>query len=179
MKNFQRNLFIVLAIALCGTCAYQWYLQAVQLQTIEKLNQDIYDKSAKIQDYTNSIKRTDEEVNQLQERVTQIKKTAMSNDQVIISERREVARLLSASDLLTNEIIQYKAVVDTLTNKLQQAFEGEKQLAQQRDEFVKKLNDSITARNGLTSNYNTLVGRFNQLQSNYSAAAAAAAAAAK
>ena len=39
MKNFQRNLFIVLAIGLCGACVWQWYLQSVQINTIERLDQ--------------------------------------------------------------------------------------------------------------------------------------------
>jgi uncharacterized coiled-coil DUF342 family protein len=164
MKNFQRNLFIVLAIGLCGTCAYQWYLQAVQLNTIEQLDQVIYKKSADIQGYTNSIHAMDAEINQLHDRITQLKQAAVSNDQWAITEKREVARLQSGGDLMSNEIIQYKAAVDGLTNKLKEAYDGEKELAAQRDEFVKKLNDSIKAQNDLTAKYNDLVDRFNKLQ---------------
>jgi uncharacterized coiled-coil DUF342 family protein len=164
MKNFQRNLFIVLAIALCGTCAWQWYLQAMQLNTIEKLNEIIYHKSAEIQDYTNSIKIKDAEISQLDDRITQLKQTLMSNDQWAVTEKREVARLQSTGDILSNEIVQYKAAVDSLTNKLKEAYDGEKQLVAQRDEFVKKLNDSIKSQNDLTAKYNELVERFNKLQ---------------
>jgi uncharacterized coiled-coil DUF342 family protein len=164
MKNFQRNLFIVLAIALCGTCAYQWYLQAVQLNTIEKLNQIIFQKSSDIQGYTNSIKTMDADIDQLHDRIAQLKQAAVSNDQWAITEKREVARLQSASDLMTNELVDYKAAVDSLTNKLTEAYEGEKELVAQRDEFVKKLNDSIKSQNDLTAKYNQLVDRFNKLQ---------------
>jgi uncharacterized coiled-coil DUF342 family protein len=164
MKNFQRNLFIVLAIGLCGTCAYQWYLQAVQLNTIEKLDLIIYQKSADIQGYTNSIKTMDAEINQLHDRIAQLKQAAVSNDQWAITEKREVARLQSAGDIMSNELVQYKAAVDGLTNKLQEAYNGEKDLVAQRDEFVKKLNDSIKAQNDLTAKYNELVDRFNKLQ---------------
>jgi len=164
MKTFQRNLFIVLAITLCGTCAYQWYLQAVQLNTIEKLDQIIYQKSADIQGYTNSIKTMDAEINQLHDRITQLKQAAVSNDQWAITEKREVARLQSSGDLISNEIVAYKTAVDSLTNKLKEAYDGEKELAAQRDEFVKKLNDSIKSQNDLTAKYNDLVDRFNKLQ---------------
>jgi uncharacterized coiled-coil DUF342 family protein len=164
MKNFQRNLFIVLAVGLCGTCAYQWYLQDLQLNSIEEKNRIIYDKSAAIQDLTNSIKTRDDEINQLHDRITQLKQAAVSNDQWAITEKREVARLQSAGDIISNEIVQYKAAVDNLTNKLQEAFDGEKKLVAQRDEFVKKLNDSIQAQNDLTAKYNDLVERFNKLQ---------------
>ncbi len=165
MKNFQRNLFILLAIGLCGACAYQWYLQAVQLNTVERLNQIIYQKSSDIQGYTNSIKTMDAEISQLHDRITQLKQAAVSNDQWAVTEKREVARLQSAGDIMSNEIVQYKAAVDKLEAKLKEAYDGEKQLAAQRDEFVKKLNDSIKSQNDLTTKYNELVDRFNKLQS--------------
>jgi uncharacterized coiled-coil DUF342 family protein len=164
MKNFQRNLFIVLAIGLCGSCAYQWYLQAAQLNAIEKLDQIIYQKSANIQAYTNSIKTMDEEINQLHDRITQLKQAAVSNDQWTITQKRELARLQSSGDIMSNQIVQYKAAVDKLEGKLKEAYNGEKELAAQRDEFVKKLNDSINSQNDLTAEYNELVERFNKLQ---------------
>jgi uncharacterized coiled-coil DUF342 family protein len=164
MKNFQRNLFILLALALCGTCAYQWYLQAVQLNTVQRLNDIIYQKSSDIQGYTNSIKTMDAEINQLHDRVTQLKQAAVSNDQWAITEKRELARLQSAGDIMSNQIVEYKAAFDSLTNKLEQAYAGEKELVAQRDEFVKKLNASIKSQNDLTKKYNELVDRFNKLQ---------------
>ncbi len=165
MKNFQRNLLIILAIALCGTCAWQWYLQSVQINTIEGLNQVIFQKSSDIQAYTNPIKTMDAELIQLHDRITQLKQAAVSNDQWAISEKREVARLQSDGDITSNELVEYKAAVDGLTNKLQQAYDGEKQLVTQRDDFVKKLNDSIKSQNDLTVKYNALVDRINKLQS--------------
>ena len=53
---------------------------------------------------------------------------------------------------MSNEIVQYKAAVDKLEAKLKEAYDGEKQLVSQRDEFVKKLNDSIKSQNDLTPN---------------------------
>ncbi|MGP8197924.1 MAG: hypothetical protein ACLQU4_00295 [Limisphaerales bacterium] len=164
MRNFQRNLFIVLAIGLCGTCAWQWYLQSLQLNTIEKMNRVIYQKSADIQGCTNSIRSMDAEINQLHDRITQLKQAAVSNDEWAVSEKREVARLRSAGDILSNEIVEYKSAIDGLTNKLKQAYDGEKELVAQRDDIVKKVNASIRAQNELTVKYNELVDRFNKLQ---------------
>ena len=163
MKNFQRNLFIVLAIGLCGACVCNGET-ARCTNTIERLNQVIYQKSADIQGYTNSIRSMDAEISQLQDRITQLKQAAASNDQWAVTEKREVARLQSAGDIISNEIVDNKAAVDSLTHKLKQAYDGEKELVAQRDEIVKKLNDSIKAQNGLTAKYNELVDRFNKLQ---------------
>ena len=164
MKNFQRNLFIVLALALCGTCAYQWYLQGNQLNTVENLNRVIYKDSENIQTFTNSIKKMDDEINQLHDRMAKLKQTIVSNDQWAITAKRETARLQSANDIQTNEISQYQSSVTKLTGNLKEAYDGEKKLAAQRDEFVQKLNDSIKAQNAITAKYNELVDRFNKLQ---------------
>jgi len=55
MKNFQQNLLILLALALCGLCVWQWYEQTVQRTEIQTLNRIVYDRNAAIQGYTNSI----------------------------------------------------------------------------------------------------------------------------
>lgn len=164
MKNFQRNLFIVLAIALCGTCVCQWYMQAIQSQTLDERNKSITAQAAQIQDLTNSVKHAEDEVNQFQSRIVELKREIQTNNEWAAAERTEVARLKSAGDLMTNEIIQYKAAVEQLEAKLKEAYKGEKELAAQRDDFVKKLNESIKARNELTGQYNALVDRFNKLQ---------------
>jgi len=54
MKNFQVNLLIVLALALCGLCVWQWYEQTIQRDEITTMNGMIYEKNAAIQGYTNT-----------------------------------------------------------------------------------------------------------------------------
>jgi CII-binding regulator of phage lambda lysogenization HflD len=73
---------------------------------------------------------------------------------------------------LTNDIVEYKQAVATLEGRLKEAYDGIqkqndaiKQLAAQRDEFVKKYNDEVVDRNNVVSNYNDLVARFEKLQS--------------
>ena len=73
MKNFQVNLFIVLAIGLCSLCAWQWYEQTVQRTEIQTLNRIVYDRDAAIQGYTNSIATLNHQVNQMDMRITEIK----------------------------------------------------------------------------------------------------------
>ena len=45
MKKFQQNLFVVLAVALCSLCAYQWLQQSQQRNAIDTL---LYDRSLDI-----------------------------------------------------------------------------------------------------------------------------------
>ena len=55
MRSLQQNLLVILALSLCGVCVYQWFGQTLQRNEIQKLEQTVYEKSAAIQDYTDSI----------------------------------------------------------------------------------------------------------------------------
>ncbi len=171
MKNFQQNLLIVLALALCCLCAYQWYGQTLQRNEMQGLNQLIYEKSAAIQGYTNSIKTMDRQIAEMDGRIIELKGTVKTNDQLMLSQKREFNKLEATAEGLTNEITQYKQVVETLNAKLKEAYEGVKkqneaikELVAQRDQIVQKLNDSVKDRNDVVSKYNELVTRVEKLQ---------------
>lgn len=171
MKNFQSNLLIALAVALCALCAWQWYFQTTLRKTIDHRGQSIYHLNADIQGYTNSIKSMSAEIDGLQARVAQLKTESSSNSELVVTTKRALLRLQIDSDVLTNEIAQYQTVTNLLVGELRAAYDGVKKqneaiskLVAQRDEFVRKYNDSIKARNELTEKYNALVERFNKQQ---------------
>ncbi len=164
MKNFQQNLLIVLALALCGLCVFQWYEQTAQRNAIQKLNQMVYDRNAAIQNYTNSIATLNFQVNQMDARITEIKAQAATNAQLVVLQKAQIVQLQFENENLTNEIAQYKSAVDELTAKLKDAYAGiEKQnaaisnLISQRDDLAKKFNDGVKDRNDVVTKYNDLV----------------------
>jgi chromosome segregation ATPase len=172
MKNFQQNLLIGLALALCVLCAFQWYEQTGQRDEIMALNGIVYQKNVAMQDATNSIATLNHQIEQLDGRITEIKVAAVTNEQRVVSQKAEIAQLHFAGANLTNEIAQYQAAVDTLTVKLKEACAGiEKQnaaitnLAAQRDDFVKKYNESMKDRNDVVTRYNDLVNQVQKQQS--------------
>jgi chromosome segregation ATPase len=171
MKNFQQNLLILLALALCGLCAFQWYEQTVQREEITTLNGMVYEKNVAFQDATNSIATLNHQIMQMDASLTEIKAIAATNEQLVVSQKTEIARLQFAGANLTNEIVQYKAAADTLESKLKDAYAGiEKQnetitnLVGQRDDFVKKYNDSVKDRNDVVTKYNDLVNQMQKQQ---------------
>src|ERR1700722_10757823 len=117
MKNFQQNLLIFLAIALCGLCAYQWYGQTIQRGEVQKLNQTTYDKSVAIRDYTNSIATLSHQISQMDASLTELRNAAKSNADMIAGQKADIGLLNRANEKLTNEIAQYQSAVGTLTNK--------------------------------------------------------------
>lgn len=171
MKNFQQNLLIILAVCLCGLCAWQWYGQTIQRRNIENLNQLVYDKSIVIRDSTNSIAILNHQVAQMDANLSELRISAKTNQQTITDQRRELTRLEAINHSLSNEIVQYQDAVGTLTNKLADAYTGIqkqndalKELVTQRDEFVRKYNDEVKDRNSVVSNYNALAEEVKKLQ---------------
>ena len=164
MKNFQQNLLIALALGLCLLCVWQWHVQTDQRKNIDTLNQLNYLKAEAIQGYTNSIQTMQHEISELDARITEFKSAVKSNETVMQEQRRELSRHELANQLLTNQIAQYKAGVATLETRLKDAYEDVrkqndaiKEVAAQRDEFLKKLNDAVKDRNDVVAKYNDLV----------------------
>jgi chromosome segregation ATPase len=172
MKNFHQNLLIALALCLCALCAWQWYGQTLQRAEFEKLNAIANEKSALIQGYTNAIDTMQHQIGQMDAHITELKNTVATNEDTILAQRRELNRLDAENTALTNDVVQYKQAVDTLEGRLKEAYDGIKkqndaikQIAAQRDDFVKKYNDLVIDRNNVVSNYNDLAARFEKLQS--------------
>ena len=173
MKNFQQNLLILLALALCVLCAFQWHSQTVQRGEITTMNGILYDKNVAISDATNSIAKLDAQIQEMDGRMTEIKAEAETNAQLVATQKTELFQLRYANAAYTNEIAQYKIAVDELSGKLKDAYAGiEKQneaitnLVVQRDEFVKKYNDEVKERNDLVAKYNDLANQIQKQQAN-------------
>lgn len=164
MKNFQQNLLIVLAVALCGLCAWQWYVQTVQRNEIQTMNGMLYEKNVAIRDATNSIATLNGQIVQMDARITEIKAQGATNAQLVVSQKAQIVQLQFQNAVLTNEMAQYKSAVDEMTAKLKDAYTGiEKQntaisnLVAQRDDLAVKYNESVSNRNDVVTKYNDLV----------------------
>jgi chromosome segregation ATPase len=171
MKNFQQNLLILIALALCSLCAWQWYEQTIQRDVIATLNGIVYQKNADIQNDTNSVALLNQQVEQMDTRLTEIKAGAARNEQLVVEQKRELSKLEFNTLNLTNEITQYKQAVDELSAKLKDAYsdlgkqnETITNLVAQRDDFVAKFNDEVKDRNEVVAKYNDLVSQVQKQQ---------------
>ncbi len=171
MKNFQQNLLILLALSLCGLCAFQWYEQTVQRNEITTLNGIVYQKNLAIRDGTNSIAVLSHQVEQMDAGLTEIKANAATNEQLVASQKTQITLLQFSNLKLTNEITQYKIATDTLDSKLKDSYADlQKQndaltnLVAQRYDFVKKYNDEVQDRNDVVAKYNDLAKQVQKQQ---------------
>jgi len=171
MKNFQQNLLIVLAVCLCGLCAYQWYAQTLQRTEVQKLNDLVYQKSVALRDDTNSIATLNHQISEMDASLTELKNAAKSNAEILSNQKIEIIRLKTMNEGLTNTVAQYQDAVGTLTNKLAEAYAGiekqnaaVKELVAERNDLVQKYNDEVKDRNNVVSNYNALAAQVQKLQ---------------
>ena len=171
MKNFQVNLFIFLALCLCGLCAWQWYEQTVQRTTIQSLNRMVYDRDATIQNDTNSIATLNHQVDQMDAGLTEMKAEATTNQQLIVSQKAQIEQLQFTNETLNSEMAQYKAGVDALEGRLKDAYAGiDKQnaaitnLVAQRNDLIQKYNDEVKDRNNVVAKYNELAKQLEKQQ---------------
>jgi chromosome segregation ATPase len=135
------------------------------------LQETLSKQAAEIQADTNKLQNMDAEIAGLSTRINELKRAAMTNEQTALEQSREILRLGKSGEGMSNQIVQYKEIVDKLEAKLKEASEGItkqnaaiQQLASERDEAIKKYNDSIKERNALAEKYNNLVERYNKLQ---------------
>jgi chromosome segregation ATPase len=173
MKNLRQHLLIFFALSLCVLCAWQWYGQTRQRTAMESLAQLLYEKSAAIQGYTNTIQTMDRQIAQMDARMTELKATAKTNDVAALSQTRELVRLQAANARLSDSVAEYKKALDSAETQLKETYAGiqkqnasVKELVAQRDDFVKKLNEAVQGRNEVVSQYNELVARFEKLLQN-------------
>lgn len=157
MKYCQQNLLIFLAICLCCLCAYQWYVQSAQRVEMDKLEADVAERNAAIQDFTIKIKTADHQIGQMDGDISGLKATIKTNDQLIAAQAVELYKMQTGSD--------------ALESKLKDAYDGIKkqnetirQLVTQRDDLVLKCNASIKERNDIVAQYNDLVKRLEKYE---------------
>src|SRR6201993_1860170 len=114
MKNFHQNLLIMLALCLCGLCAWQWYGQTLQRNQMESMKQVLNQKVAAIQDYTNSIHMLDNQMAQIDAHITELKGTIKTNEDIILNQKRQLNALEATNEMMGSQIEQYKDGVKKL-----------------------------------------------------------------
>ena len=90
-----------------------------------------------------------------------------TNREVIIEQKREIARLGANNDTLLSDIAQYTNAIATLQSNLDTAYEGIKAqnanlelLVKDRDKWVGMYTNMVITNNHIISQYNELMGKY-------------------
>jgi len=157
MKITPQSLLIFLALGLCGLCTRQWYSQATQNAKLTSLSQTIADQSTAVQQQNNSIAVMDKQIAAMDSHLTELKSTIKSN-------AAEILTLRAKNDQLTVTLAQYTQLTETLESRVKKANTVIKDTAEQRDAFLKRLNETIQDRNEVVAKYNMLVKQLSDRQ---------------
>jgi chromosome segregation ATPase len=171
MKNFQQNLLMALALALCGLCAGQWYFQTVQRGRLEAQNKIIAERDKAIQGDTNSLDKQNHQIARMEHDLAGLSAAldlaVKTNREANLEQRREIARLGANNDTLLSDIAQYTNAVATLQSNLDAAYEGIKTqntnlelLVADRDKWVGMYTNMVITNNHIISQYNDLMGKY-------------------
>ena len=164
MKHPLQSLLIVFAVGLCGLCTWQWYGQMRQQTQLNALAQTNYDQTVAIQGYTNSINTMDHEIAQLDAHLTELRDGMNSNTAVIFRLRKDNNRLTSLTDQYSNAVAVLEGRVKQADDIIRRQNESVKNIVQERDEYVNRLNQSIKDRNAIVTQYNAAVRQIEAMQ---------------
>ena len=164
MKNPLQTLLIVFALGLCGLCVWQWRSQMLQQKQLDALAQTNYDQTLAIQGYTNSISAMDHQIAQMDARITELKSAVTSNNVVIFTLREENNRLTSVAGQYSNAVAVLEVRIKQANDSILQQNDAVKNLVQERDEYVNRLNQDIKERNEIVTKYHTLVKQVEAIQ---------------
>ena len=154
MRNGLQQLLVILALGLCGLCAWQWHTQVQQHKMSAKLSQTIADQTGEILQATNSIMLLDQQLAQMDARLTELRSGAQSN-------RTEIATTRADNQRLTDTLAQANANIHQQNEML-------KNVAAQRDALLQRLNEAIQDRNAVVAKYNALVKQVEESRSSQS-----------
>ena len=160
-----------MVLSLCAMCIYQWNDQTRQRGLVNDLNAQLSQKLVSIQEYTNTIATMDGQIAQMDVRISELKSTVQTNQNLILEQKKELNRLESENTGLNHEVAEYKQGVDALQGKLRTAYESIqkqnqilKEVADERNDFVQRLNNTMKDRNDIVLKYNKLVADFQASQ---------------
>jgi chromosome segregation ATPase len=136
----------------------------LQQKRMNTLAQSDYDQSVAIQGYISSAKKMDDQIAQMDGRLTELRDTVNTDNTAISKLRADNSRL-------TGSVEQYSKVAAELEARLKQAddairrqADALKNLVQERDDYADRLNQSIKERNDTVTKYNALVKQFETTQ---------------
>lgn len=164
MKNPLQTLLIAFALGLCGLTAYQWLREARVRQEITAVTQTNYDQALAIQNYTNTINRQDQQIAQIDKRLTEAREVIASNSITIVTLITATNQLGMALTVYSNGVVTLQAQVKQASEAIQQANETIKTAVAERDTWVQKVNECIKERNEVVQQYNDLVKQVEEMQ---------------
>ena len=164
MKHFLQHLLITFSLCLCALIAFQWVRETALRKQVQGLTDTVHDKLEAIQGLEGTKRRNESEIQRLDALKNDLNNTIKSNQAHIVTLNKDLEKANNEIDRHEKQIEVYKVNLEKANqtaisqNEIITTLNGEmKKLAEDRNEFVNKLNK-------LATDYKELAERWNKQQ---------------
>lgn len=171
MRAFLVTLLMAISVGLCGLITYQWLREVESRHKVQGLTDELQNKKEAIQNLTGVLKRSEDEVNRLEEVKKTLTTTVKTNladlarlEKDLDKAQAETERQQKQVEVYRDALKQANENIQSQNNTISQQNEELKKLAEDRNGIVLKLNKTV-------EEYNGLVDKWNALQNQLAAAA--------
>ncbi|MBI3414322.1 MAG: hypothetical protein HY043_03220 [Verrucomicrobia bacterium] len=165
------NLLVALALGLCAFNAIQWVREASLRRDIEKLTRQGVEKDQTIQALQNAVKKSEDEIIRMDKRIVELKEIQKTNETENFNLRRSLRKSETENETAKAQIDEYKKAVATQNENILKQNESIKEqnellknVAGDRDEFVRKYKELLGQWNDLVAKHNELIKLVEQLR---------------
>jgi chromosome segregation ATPase len=161
MKAFLQNLLIFFSLCLCILIAFQWIRESKTHEALQKDEDIIHDKSERIQNLEQTVKRDEAEIQRLDALQKQLSEIVKSNNVEIAQLSRDLKKVEAENEKNAKQVEAYKEALKTANERVLQ--EGEDIKTLNAD-----LKNVMLERNDLVKNLNTLSESINHMATDWS-----------
>lgn len=163
-------ILIILALGLCGMCAYQWAREARLRLDIEGKNKQIGDLHQEKAAVEALGKRFEQDIKRLEDDKTKIQEVVATNKAEVSRLKAERAKWEFEADKASKQSELYKEAFTKATNVLAETNLGirkmnddYRKLGDERNEIVKRYNDLAKEHEKVITEFNDVVTKYNDL----------------
>jgi chromosome segregation ATPase len=168
MKAFLQNLLIFCSLCLCGLIAFQWIRETKMHQALQKDEDVIHDKSERIQNLEQTVKRIEDDNRRLDALQKQLTEIVKSNNVEIAQLNKDLKTLKVENDKNLKQAEAYKEAYKIATNNVGKANEQIETLNAEVRKLMLQQNGLVAKLNGMVTNLNPLTTMINGMATDWS-----------
>ena len=162
MSKLLQTVNFILALVLAGICLVQWRRERDYHAEIVKLDKTRQEQLITIAQNEKQIHGYQEDIADFKKRVEKMQASLEEQESVITSNRLQIARLDSITNQMAQAIDAWKKGVADRDEAIKKQNDSIRKLAGERDDMVKKYNALAKSQNEVVEKYNDLVKQVNE-----------------
>jgi chromosome segregation ATPase len=163
------TVLIVLALGLCGLCAFQWVRETklrVRVDELQAERQKLNDEKASVEAQG---RRFQEEIQRVERERAELFKTTQTNNEALVKARAELAKASLDAERFRKTADAYKEGFDKANESIRQQNEGLLKMKADITKVLAERNQAVEKYNELVKLYDEAVQKLNDLVQKWNA----------